>query len=56
MPVSRFADSNFSEPMSLFVDAILSCVDLVDGLGRRVGNIVAQGGLPDRHVLFVDQA
>ena len=41
--------------MSLFVDAILSCVDLVDGLGRRVVNFGGERGLADAHAILVDQ-
>ena len=53
--VSRLADSNFSEPMSLLIDSVLRSVDLVDGLGCRVVNFGGERGLADAHPILVDQ-
>ncbi len=41
--------------MSLFVDAVLSSVDLVDGLGSGVVDLGCEGCLANAHTILVDQ-
>lgn len=40
--------------MVFLVDALLSDVNLVDGLGRRVNDLCSQGRLPNAESVFVD--
>ena len=47
--------SDFSKPMQLLVDALLSQVDLVDGLGRGVVNLGPDGGLANADAVLVNE-
>lgn len=41
--------------MSLFINAILRLVDLINGLGSRIIDLGGQSGLPNAESFFVDQ-
>ena len=47
--------SDFTEPMLSLVDSLLGDVDLIDGLGRGVVNVGADGGLADAQAVLVDE-